>query len=83
MRGSWAARAFLRRHPPPRPPTSDSRPRRNRPSRRVAEKLGLRDEGVAQRFLQIRGVYEDHVRYAITREEWDERGPEIARQLLS
>ena len=23
------------------------------------------------RFLQIRGVWEDHVRYAITREEWD------------
>src|SRR5205823_1481689 len=47
---------------------------RNEPSRRVAEKLGLRDEGTAARFLQIRGRYEDHIRYAITREEWGELG---------
>ena len=46
---------------------------RNAKSRRVADKLGLRDEGTATRFLQIQGVWEDHVRYAITREEWDER----------
>ena len=46
---------------------------RNSKSRRVAAKLGLRDEGTATRFLQIQGVWEDHVRYAITREEWDER----------
>ena len=39
---------------------------RNQPSRRVAEKLGLRDEGTAVKFLQIQGTYEDHVRYAIT-----------------
>ena len=32
---------------------------RNQPSRRVAAKLGLRDEGTALRFLQIRGTYED------------------------
>jgi ribosomal-protein-alanine N-acetyltransferase len=43
---------------------------RNAKSRRVAAKLGLRDEGVAKRFLQIRGVWEDHVRYAITHEDW-------------
>ena len=29
---------------------------RNAPSRRVAEKLGLRDEGVAVRFLQIQPI---------------------------
>ena len=46
---------------------------RNAPSRRVAEKLGLRDEGIAERLLQIHGVYEDHVRYAITAEEWADR----------
>jgi len=46
---------------------------RNRPSRRVAEKLGLRNEGVAQRYLEINGRWEDHVRYAITAEEWAER----------
>jgi ribosomal-protein-alanine N-acetyltransferase len=56
---------------------------RNRASRRVAEKLGMREEGVALRFLQIRGVYEDHVRYAITREEWDSRREEIADRFLS
>lgn len=46
---------------------------RNGPSHRVAEKLGLRNEGVAARYLQINGVWEDHVRYAITAEEWEER----------
>jgi len=56
---------------------------RNTASRRVAEKLGLRDEGVAVRFLQIQGVYEDHVRYAITAEEWRERGHELVGKYLS
>ncbi len=46
---------------------------RNKASRRVVEKLALRDEGVAQRYLAINGVWEDHVRYAITAEEWFER----------
>jgi len=56
---------------------------RNRPSRRVAEKLGMRMEGTALRFLQIRGVYEDHVRYAMTAEEWWERGDELIRRFLT
>jgi len=56
---------------------------RNAPSRRVAEKLGLRDEGTAERFLQIRGRYEDHIRYAITREEWRERSRELVERFLS
>jgi ribosomal-protein-alanine N-acetyltransferase len=56
---------------------------RNIASRRVAEKLGLRDEGVAVRFLQIQGEYEDHVRYAITAEEWDERGHELVARFVS
>src|SRR5262249_18440944 len=50
---------------------------RNAASRRVAIKLGLREEGVSVRFLQIRGVWEDHVRYAITSEEWSIRKGEI------
>jgi ribosomal-protein-alanine N-acetyltransferase len=45
----------------------------NRPSRRVAEKLDLREEGIAVRYLEINGVWEDHVRYAITSEEWGAR----------
>ena len=43
---------------------------RNSPSRRVVEKLGLREEGIALGFLEIDGKWEDHVRYAITTEEW-------------
>jgi ribosomal-protein-alanine N-acetyltransferase len=50
---------------------------RNRPSRRVVEKLGVREEGVALRYLEINGVWEDHIRYAITIEDWRERGPEL------
>ena len=56
---------------------------RNEKSRRVAAKLGLRDEGTAARFLQIQGVWEDHVRYAITREEWDARRDELERDFLT
>ena len=29
------------------------------------------------RYLEINGVWEDHVRYAITAEEWDERRDEL------
>jgi ribosomal-protein-alanine N-acetyltransferase len=46
---------------------------RNAASRRVVEKLGIRDEGTALRYLEINGVWEDHVRYGLTSEEWDER----------
>ena len=55
---------------------------RNARSRRVAAKLGLRDEGTSERFLQIRGVWEDHVRYAITAEEWAVRKDEIEHSFL-
>jgi ribosomal-protein-alanine N-acetyltransferase len=51
---------------------------RNERSRRVMEKLRLREEGVALRFLEINGVWEDHLRYAITAEEWQERRAELA-----
>jgi ribosomal-protein-alanine N-acetyltransferase len=44
---------------------------RNAPSRRVAAKLLLREEGVAERFLEIDGVWENHVCYAVTAEEWE------------
>jgi [ribosomal protein S5]-alanine N-acetyltransferase len=48
---------------------------RNVSSRRVAEKLELREEGTAERYLEINGVWEDHVRYAMTAEEWGAGGP--------
>jgi ribosomal-protein-alanine N-acetyltransferase len=52
---------------------------RNKPSRRVVEKLDLRNEGVAVRYLEINGAWEDHVRYAITTEEWNERRDELCK----
>ena len=55
---------------------------RNRSSHRVVEKLGIRSEGVALRYLEINGAWEDHVRYAITSEEWEERGKELVRDWL-
>jgi len=56
---------------------------RNARSRRVAEKLGLREEGTSERFLQIRGVWEDHVRYAITAEEWAVRKDDLEGAFLA
>jgi ribosomal-protein-alanine N-acetyltransferase len=56
---------------------------RNSASRRVVEKLGIRDEGIAARYLEINGVWEDHVRYAITAEEWDERRDEFLGDWLT
>ena len=55
---------------------------RNRASRRVVEKLDIRDEGTALRYLEINGVWEDHIRYAITAEEWDDRGKDLIRDWL-
>jgi len=43
---------------------------RNTRSRRVVEKLEFRCEGLAERYLEIDGVWEDHLRFAITAEEW-------------
>ncbi len=43
---------------------------RNVASIRVLEKAGLREEGLALRYLQIAGVWEDHKLYAVTAEEW-------------
>ncbi|GAA3218305.1 GNAT family N-acetyltransferase [Oerskovia jenensis] len=53
----------------------------NGPSLRVVEKLGLRDEGVRERYLHIQGQWCDHRTFAITTEEvpdglltrWQER----------
>lgn len=46
----------------------DIRPE-NGPSLRVVEKLGLRQEGYYQRFLDIDGAWRDHVAFAVTYEE--------------
>ncbi len=46
---------------------------RNSASRRVVEKLKIREEGLAERYLEINGVWEDHIRFAMTSEEWADR----------
>jgi len=56
---------------------------RNTASRRVADKLELRDEGIALRYLEINGRWEDHVRYAITSEEWFDRRDDYGSHWLS
>lgn len=56
---------------------------RNRASRRVAEKLDLRLEGISERFLEIDGQWEDHVRYAMTSEEWQTRRVDLLRDWVT
>ncbi len=41
----------------------------NAPSRRVVDKLGLRQEGEHERFLFIDGAWRDHLTFAVTTEE--------------
>lgn len=55
---------------------------RNANSRRVMEVLAIREEGVAARYLEINGVWEDHVRYGITLEEWWARTDELTAAWL-
>jgi ribosomal-protein-alanine N-acetyltransferase len=56
---------------------------RNTNSRRVMDKLAFRCEGVAERYLEIAGTWEDHVRYAITAEEWRERQDELITEWIT
>ena len=55
---------------------------RNTASRRVVEKVKIREEGVAERYLEINGVWEDHVRYAITAEEWQQRRDDLLTEWI-
>ncbi|MEL7157565.1 MAG: GNAT family protein [Actinomycetota bacterium] len=55
---------------------------RNAASRRVVEKLAIRAEGVAERYLEINGAWEDHIRYAMTADEWDSRRHELTEHWL-
>jgi ribosomal-protein-alanine N-acetyltransferase len=56
---------------------------RNSASRRVVEKLELRQEGVALRYLEIDGRWEDHVRYAVTSEEWADRHEALVQSWIT
>lgn len=55
---------------------------RNTASRRVVEKLEIRSEGIAVRYLEINGTWEDHIRFAVTAEEWTERKEQLERDWL-
>ncbi|MBV9932813.1 MAG: GNAT family N-acetyltransferase [Actinobacteria bacterium] len=55
---------------------------RNKASRRVVDKLAIRDEGTALNYLEINGVWEDHIRYAITAEEWGARRAEFMKEWI-
>jgi len=56
---------------------------RNDRSLNVVKKLGIRPEGIAERFLQINGVWEDHARFGITQEEWVLRRDEFVADWLT
>ncbi|MDH6577038.1 ribosomal-protein-alanine N-acetyltransferase [Kitasatospora sp. MAP5-34] len=55
----------------------------NRPSRRVVEKLGFREEGMRPRYLHIDGDWRDHLVYALTIEEVPEGMLERWRSIRS
>jgi len=54
---------------------------RNAASLRVLDKSGFRREGLAERYLEIAGRWEDHVLHAITREELAPAAPRSRRRL--
>lgn len=56
---------------------------RNTASRRVVDKLKLRDEGTALKYLEINGVWEDHIRYGLTVEDWNERRDDLLAEWIS
>ncbi len=53
----------------------------NAASLRVVDKLGLRSEGIAQGYIQIAGVWEDHERFGLTLEDWNARREEMVARL--
>ncbi|TDB79873.1 GNAT family N-acetyltransferase [Micromonospora sp. KC721] len=51
----------------------------NKPSRRVVEKLGFREEAYHIRYMHIDGAWRDHIGYAMTGEEVAAEGGLLAR----
>jgi [ribosomal protein S5]-alanine N-acetyltransferase len=51
----------------------------NKPSRRVVEKLGFREEAYHPRYMHIDGAWRDHIGYALTSEEVAAEGGLLAR----
>lgn len=56
---------------------------RNAASLRVVEKLAIRREGQSARYLEIDGIWEDHVRFGVTAEEWQARRDELTERHLT
>lgn len=54
----------------------------NLASRRVLEKNGFREEGYAENYLQIDGVWRDHVLFALTRERFETSHVSAGRESL-
>lgn len=46
---------------------------RNMPSRRLVQRLGFQEEGVARKYLKINGVWEDHIHTVLLNEEDEEQ----------
>ena len=46
----------------------------NARSRRLLEKLGFREEGMAEKYLEINGAWQDHVLYGLPVERWAVEG---------
>ena len=72
LRGAGPAPPADRHHPPQRPQP---------PGGREAPVCATR--GRPQRYLEINGVWEDHVRYAITAEEWWDKREHYAEEWLT
>jgi [ribosomal protein S5]-alanine N-acetyltransferase len=51
----------------------------NKPSRRVVEKLGFREEAYHPRYMHIDGTWRDHIGYALTTEDLVAEGGLVAR----
>ncbi|PZM95810.1 MAG: alanine acetyltransferase [Actinobacteria bacterium] len=51
----------------------------NKPSRRVVEKLGFREEAYHARYMHIDGAWRDHIGYALTSEDVAAEGGLLAR----
>ena len=41
----------------------------NSPSQKVLEKIGFQKEGIARRYLQINGIWHDHILYALLHDD--------------
>ena len=54
----------------------------NSASLRVVEKLGIPTEGIARKFLEINGTWEDHQLFAMTIEDWEQKGGALTRDWL-